>query len=145
MKKIYFSFLLVFLFMSCGDGFKKVPEQQFVGLWQVSGSSMINDIQIKIDFVDGKLIGKVHKLNDNKYVQLFSDSADVWFSEINRKSNVEFTISQKKIGSDLFALYGQTTTQQYNVKFISADTIGFALENSDPLKSTYRYIRIKDK
>jgi hypothetical protein len=89
--KLLFKFLIFTLFIfGCSNKFNKTPEENFIGIWKIEGRSMFNGIQIKIKKEDNELIGRIYKLNDNKLVQLFADSNDLWVSGIERKSNFEF-------------------------------------------------------
>lgn len=141
-KKIL-TLLLVSLFLSsCTEKFKKVPEDKFIGIWEIKGISMIDGIQIQIQRENNKLMGQIHKLNDNRYVKLFTDSSEIWIPEIRRVSNYEFELIENKVGKDLFSMYGQKTTQEFRVQFIDDNTIGLATKNSDPIKSTRVYKRV---
>jgi hypothetical protein len=135
--------IIMFLFFGCTDRLKETPEEKFIGLWEVKGRSMFEGIQIRIKKEDDKLIGRVSKLNGNKYVKLFTDTSDVWVSEIKRSSNFEFVLTEKKIGKDLFSVYGLPTTQSFSVEFIDDSTIGLGSASSDPTKSSVVYKRIK--
>ncbi|MCP4648560.1 MAG: hypothetical protein GY853_00585, partial [PVC group bacterium] len=92
---------------------------------------------------NGKLIGRLIKLNENKYVKFFCDSNDVWISEIKRNSNFQFSLKEKKIGNELFSIYGLETSKEYKVEFIDENTFGLISNNEDPLKSKIKYRRIE--
>lgn len=134
---------MVFIWTSCSTEFMKISEDKFVGIWEIQGDGMLEGVQVMIQKENDKLVGRLYKLNQNKYVKLFADSSVTWIPEIKRNSNFEFRLIEKKLGSELFSLYGQKTTQDFNVRFIDENTIGLATENSDPLKSTRIYRRIK--
>lgn len=141
-----YSFTLLFslvLFNACSDKYSKVPDEKFVGIWQVQGRSMFDGIEIKIEKADNNLTGRIYKLNDNKFIKMFADSNDVWVSEITRKSNFEFKLTEKKIARDLFSLYGLSTSQEFKAQFIDDNTIGLATESSDPRVSKILYKRVK--
>ena len=107
---------------------------------------MFDGIKIKIEKRDnGDLMGKVISLNDNKYVKMFVEPNDIWVTGISRSSNYEFKLTEKKIGSALFSVYGLSTTNEYKVEFIDDDTIGLGSDNSDPTKSPIKYIRLKNE
>ena len=141
MTKTIMTLLAALLLFSCSDESNKVSEDKFVGLWEIKGRSMLDGIQIKIDKENNTLVGRIIRLNDNKYVKLFADSNDIWVSDIKRTSNYEFKLTENKIAMDLFALYGQTTSQVFKVQFIDDNTIGLANENSDPKTTTNYYKR----
>jgi hypothetical protein len=64
---------------------------------------------------------------------------------ISRTSNYEFRVTEKKIGSTLFSIYGLETTKEFKVEFIDQNTIGLGSENSKPIGSSIKYIRIKNE
>ena len=85
---------------------------------------------------DGNLQGTLDSLNNNKYVQFFMNKDDVFVSSIERRSNFEFILMEKKIGSELFGMYDVSTTSEYkNVRFHSPDTLY--------LSNSIYYLRIK--
>ncbi|HEY6913082.1 MAG TPA: hypothetical protein VI413_00270 [Paludibacter sp.] len=137
-------FTTLFLF-SCSGKFEKVSEDKFIGIWELKGTSIMDGTQIQIQKENNKLVGRIIKLNNNKYVKLFADSNEVWISEISRNSNFEFKLTESKLGKDLFSLYGQKTNQEYKAQFIDENTIGLATENSDPRTSTRIYKRVSAK
>jgi len=135
--------ILASLFLlSCSEKLKTVSEDKFIGTWEMKGTSIMDGTQIQIQKENNKLIGRIVKLNDNKYVKLFADSNEVWIYEISRNSKYEFKLTECKLGKDLFALYGQKTNQEFKVQFIDDNTIGLATDNSDPTKSTRIYKRV---
>jgi hypothetical protein len=133
---------ITILFFSCSDKLKKIPEDNFVGLWEIQGRSMFDGIQIKIEKENNDLIGRITKLNGNKLVKMFADSNDVWVAGIDRTSNFEFKLTEKKIAKDLFSLYGISTSQDFKVQFINDNTIGLGTESSNPQTSKVIYKRI---
>lgn len=138
--------LLATLFLlSCSEKLKTVSEDKFIGTWEMKGTSIMDGTQIQIQKENNKLVGRIVKLNDNKYVKLFADSNEVWISEISRNSNFEFKLTESKLGKDLFALYGQKTNQEFKVQFINDSIIGLAIESSDPSTSTRIYKRVTSK
>ena len=144
--KTIVTLLLAALFLfSCSDKFKKVSEDKFIGNWELKGASILDGTQIQIQKENNKLVGRIVKLNDNKYVKLFADSNEVWISEISRNSNFEFNLTESKLGKDLFSLYGQKTNQEFKAQFIDDNTIGLATESSDPATSTRIYKRVVSK
>lgn len=134
----------ILLLFSCSDKFEKVSEDKFIGLWKIKGKSLTEGMQIKIERENNELVGRIYKLNDNKYVKLFADSNAVWVSEINRVNNYEFNLKENKIAKELFAAYGQSTSQEYTVQFIDDNTIGLAKGNSKPTASDEQYRRINN-
>ncbi len=141
--KIIQTLFITLILTGCTEKLSKVPEDKFIGIWEIKGVSMLEGMQISIQNENNHLIGKVYKLNENKYVRMFVDSADIWISEIKRNSNFEFKLTENKIGKELFSVYGQKTTEDFKVEFIDENSFGLAGENSDPLKSTRIYRRIK--
>ena len=142
--RIIFILLLGISFYSCNSTkFEEKPIDDFIGLWEIQGREMFNGIEIRIEKNDSdKLIGRVTKLNDNKYIKMFVEINDIWVSEIKRSSNFEFKLIENKIGRDIFSLYGQETTKKFNVQFISSERIGLETGNTDPIKSKIIYKRI---
>lgn len=136
--------LFALLFIGCGEKLTEVPIDKLVGVWEVKGRQMFEGIQIRIEKIDNKLVGKITKLNDNKIVQMFVATGDIWVSEIERSSNFEFRLTEKKIAKDLFSLYGLSTSQEFRTQFIDSNTIGLVTDNnSDPKLSTIKYRRIE--
>jgi hypothetical protein len=135
--------LITLLTLSCNNTFDKISDNKFIGLWEVQGADVTEGIQLKIQRENGKLVGRVYKLNDNKFVKLFVDGNEVFVAGIERKSNYQFKLTENKIGKELFSLYGQKTSQEFEVQFIDDNTIGLALENSNPLQSTRIYKKVK--
>jgi len=135
--------LITVLTLSCNSKSGKISDNKFIGLWEIKGADVTEGIQVKIQKENGKLIGRIYKLNDNKYVKLFLDSNEVFVAGIERKSNYQFKLIENKVGNALFSLYGQKTSQEFEVQFIDDDTFGLALENSDPVKSTRIYKKVK--
>ena len=116
--------------------------ETFVGSWKLEGRNMFNGIEIEIDT---NFKGKITKLNTNKYINMLAEIGDTWVSGIKRSSNFQFKLTEKKIGSPLFGLYGQKTSTQFSIQFIHKDTIGLATGNSNPLDSKIKYVRIKNQ
>lgn len=136
--------LTLTILQSCDSSkLKPTSMDNFKGIWELQGRSMVNGIKIKIDENNqGELTGKVIELNDNKYVNMFVEINDTWISSIKRSSNFEFNLTEKKIGSALFSIYGLSTTTQFKVQFIDQNTIGLS-NNGDPTSSTINYKRLK--
>ena len=123
---------------------KKTPIDNFVGVWEIQGRPMFNGIKIRIEKTDKKeFVGKIVAINEDKYVKMFVDSADLWVTDIKQSSNFEFRLTEKKIASELFALYGQDTKTEFKVQFIDKDIFGLDAGSSDPTKSTIIYRRIE--
>jgi hypothetical protein len=137
-----FVILLCVLF-GCGERMKEIPEDKFVGVWEIKGRSMFEGIQIRITKENNKLTGKIVKLNDHRLVKLFSDTSDVWVSDISRSSNFQFRLTERKIARDLFSMYGLSTSQEFRTEFIDDNTIGLGADNSDPQQSTIVYKRVE--
>jgi hypothetical protein len=132
-------FFLVCLFTGCAE---KISEDAFVGTWELTGRSKFDGIRIKIEKHDDVLTGRIVKLNNNKLVKMFADSSDVWVSGIQRTSDFEFKLTERKLAADLFSLYGQPTSQDFKVEFIDDNTIGLATEGADPQKASVLYKRV---
>ena len=135
---------LGFLIISCDQNkFNETPIENFVGTWKLEGRSMFAGIEIRIEENSGgNLTGKVVSLNDNKYIKMFVEPNDIWVTDIQRASNYEFRLTEKKVGSDLFSIYGLETTKEYKVEFIDENTIGLGSGDSKPTKSSIKYTRI---
>jgi len=145
LKLLILILLLGVLFSGCNtEKFKKIPTENFIGLWEIQGREMFNGIQIKVEKTeDNKLKGRVVKLNNNKYVKMLVELDDLWVTEIKRSSNFQFILTEKIIGSDIFNLYGLKTTKTFNVQFINNKKIGLDVGSKDPSKSNMIYIRIE--
>jgi hypothetical protein len=111
-------------------------------MWELHGREMFRGIEVDIVKNEkNELVGKVIKLNDDKYVNMFVTIGDSWVTKIARSSNYEFKLTEKKIAYKLFALYGQSTSKEFKVQFIDKNTIGLETGSSDPTKSTILYKR----
>ena len=138
--------LLLGLLISSCDKLNETPIENFKGIWKLEGRSMFNGIEIKIEEnSSGELSGKVISLNDNKYVKIFVELNDTWVTGIRRTSNYEFRLTEKKIGSDLFSIYGLETTKEYKVEFIDKNTIGLGTGDSKPTESSIKYSRVENE
>ena len=131
------------LIVGCQDKMKEVPEDKFIGHWEIKGRNMFEGIQIKIERNENQLVGRITRLNDNKFVKIFAETNDIWVSEIRRSSNFEFMLTERKIGKDLFSLYGLSTSQKFTAQFIDDNTIGLGVETSDPQDSKIIYKRVE--
>lgn len=131
--------ILFLLVLSACDSskFQETPLSQFEGKWRLCGRSIYEGMTIDIKTnKDGNLVGTIDSLNENKFVQFFMSKGDKFVSAIERKSNFEFVVKEKKIGSELMSLYDVSTTSEYkNVRFHSPDTIY--------LNNSVYYLRIK--
>ena len=136
--------LALALFTSCSNKFERVSENRFIGTWELKGRAMFNGIIIEINHNEKEqLVGRIKELNDNKYVQMFADVDDIWISDISRNSNFQFKITEKKIGRELFSLYGLSSSTEFKAEFIDENTIGIS-SNADPSQSTVTYERVKE-
>lgn len=142
MKIKFLCITLLSLCFSCQNK-THVPDDKFVGVWELKGRSLFEGMQIKIERKEDKFTGRLIKLNDNKFIKMFADSNDVWVSEIKRSSSYQFRITEKKIARDLFSLYGLSTSQEFKVEFIDDNTIGLGSDSADPLKSQVTYKRVQ--
>ena len=139
--------LLTIIFtVSCDSSkLKETPIDTFIGHWKLHGRQMFDGMEIVIKKDEsGQIVGKVKTLNENKYVKMFVEINDTWVSGIKRASNYKFKLTEKKIGSALFSLYGQSTSKEYSVEFIDENTFGLATGSSDPTESTIIYKRIEE-
>ena len=135
--------IVLFQLASCSSKLEKIPVDRFIGTWELKGRAMFSGIVIEINRDgNGQFIGRIKKLNDNKYVQMFAEEGDTWISEISRSSNFQFKITEKKIGRELFGLYGLSSSSVYKAEFIDNNTIGIS-NKSDPSQSAVTYERIK--
>ena len=142
-RKIIYISLFALLTLGCSDKFERVDDEQFLGTWTLQGRSMFDGLTIEISRSDdGKLVGHLKQLNDNKYVKMFANSGDTWISDISRSSNFQFRLTEKKIARELFGLYGLSSSTEFKVEFIDENTIGLS-SSSDPLKSSVKYVRAK--
>lgn len=136
--RIALLFLLigVFLNFSCdGNKLQTIPIDQFIGKWKISQRGMLDDIHIEIRANEqGELSGKIISLNTNKYINLFMEENDELIVKVKRKSNYEFLITERRIAAPLFALYKQSTTEEYTVSF--EDTNKFVIVDKG-MKGTF--------
>jgi hypothetical protein len=139
---ILYIFILVTISGCENNKFSEVPESDFIGKWELHGRSLFNGIQIEITEIENNFVGKVIKLNDEKIIKMFVEVGDIWVLDIKRNSNFEFTLTEKRIASQLFGLYGQSTTESFQVQFIDKNTIALAKEGKDPKNSKVFYKRI---
>lgn len=138
-------FLMIVSLLACNTSkLKETSMDKFIGEWKIEGRSMFEGMTISINKnKEGKLKGVISKLNDNKYINMFAEINDTWVSSINRNSNYSFSITEKKIGAQLFSLYGQSTSTKFNTQFIDDNTFAIAKGNANPTKSSILYKRIK--
>jgi hypothetical protein len=133
-----------FLLFSCDTAkFSETSDSKFIGTFELKGRTMFEGIEITIKREDKELIGRISKLNDNKFVKLFCDSNDVWISEIHRNSNFEFSITENKIGKSLFSLYDLPTSNEFKSQFVNTTDFAISGKSEEPLNSKIIYKRIK--
>ncbi len=124
MKYIFSILTLLFLQGCDAEKLTKTPMDQFIGTWKLEGRGILENIEIEIfKNEDGSFRGKVNSLNDNKYVHLFMEVGDDIITGIQRSSNYQFTITEKKIAAPLFAAYGQNTSKEFAASFENENTI----------------------
>ncbi len=144
MKPIVSLLFMVILFACDTSKLQETPMDGFVGVWELSGRSMFEGIKVEIKAKEGGgYIGHIVELNGNKYVTMFAELGDIWVSGIERKSNYEFILKEKKLASPLFSSYGLSTTTEYKVEFIDQATLGLGSGSSDPSISTNVYRRVE--
>lgn len=133
--------LCTIVLYSCNTGsFQKVPKDNFTGTWEIVGRQNLEGIQIEIKKNNqNQLTGKVKKLNDNKLVNMFLDTNDVFIKRIDRRSNFQFELVEKKIGHQLFAIYEIDTDAKFEVILNDGSFINFS-ENSENRKVGYKKI-----
>lgn len=121
MQRLFYIGIILYLIASCSNGnFKETEINQFIGTWELKGRDVFEGIQIKIEANEkGKLKGRIIQLNDNKWVKQFVDTNDVFITKIERLSNFEFEVSEKKIASELFGMYDLPTKELLKMKFVS--------------------------
>ncbi|MFT5858656.1 MAG: hypothetical protein ACI865_000744 [Flavobacteriaceae bacterium] len=139
MKTALFVLLLFGICASCDTGkMSEVPFNQFVGEWKLTGRSMFEGIEIKVTEEDGKFQGVITQLNENKYVLMFMEVGDKFLTKIERSSNFQFVISEKKIASALFSAYGESTSSSFDVQFNSKNEILLGADGASG-----KYLRVK--
>lgn len=140
MRLIIMTLLISTLILGCDTTkMNETDIAQFEGSWKLEGRGIYEGIEMELKNT-GKddFVGTITKLNDNKYVKMFMEVGDKFVTSISRNSNYEFTLTEKKIASELFSMYGQSTTQNYIAVFENKDTI-----NLDPSGTECHYVRIK--
>lgn len=140
-KLIWSLTLCMIIFYGCNsDSFQKVSDDNFIGTWEIVGRKNFKKIQIEIKRNDkNELVGRVKKLNDDKLTNMFLDTNEVFIKSIIRKSNYQFELVEKKLGHDLFAIYGIDTDAKFIVVLNGDSFINFS-ENSEDKKVGYRRI-----
>lgn len=138
-------FIILTLSITCNSNYKYVDEQKFIGEWELKGRGSFIGMQIKIIEEEENLKGKIIKVSGSKYVKMFAEESDIWVKKIKRNSNFSFTVTESKIAAELFAMYGNSTSNEFHAEFINDNKIGLAKGNSDPQKSTIYYERINNK
>ena len=142
---LLFTFFVLLVSSCDGNKFQEVKIDGFEGTWEVKGRKMFEGITIQIKKNEhGEFQGEVVSINDNKYVKMFSEPGDQWVSAIKRVSNYEFKLTEKKIGSALFSVYGLDSSKDFRVQFIDENTIGLSTGGADPQSSLVRYVRVGD-
>ena len=134
--------LCIMVFYGCSSGaFQKVSEDKFIGIWEIIGRKNLEGIQIEIQKNNKKeLEGRVIKRNNNKLVNMFIDSNEVFIKRIERASNYQFVLVEKKLGHTLFSIYGIDTEAKYEVEFNGEAFINFS-KNSDNKKVGYKKVK----
>ena len=142
-KQVFILLILASFLIACDSSkLTQTPMENFIGTWEVKGRSMFDGIVIRIDKNNNdEYIGRVKEINENKYVKMFVEPNDIWFYGIKRSSNFEFKLSEKKLASELFSMYGLSSKVEYRVQFIDKNTIGLG-QDSDPIKSGITYKRV---
>ncbi len=143
--RLYIFFLIISLSITCSSDYKYIDEQKFIGDWELKGRSSFTGMQIKIIKEDGDLKGKILQVSNSKYVKMFAEKGDIWVKKIKRNSNFSFTLTESKIAAELFAMYGNSTSNEFHAEFINDNKIGLTKGNSDPQKSSIFYERINYK
>lgn len=141
--KICILLIGLLFFTGCSSKFKRVSEEQFIGIWKLEGRPMFDSLEIDISRNEkGILVGRINKLNNKKYIKMFASIGDIWIGEISRSSNYQFKITEKRIAYELFSLYGLSTKHEFKAVFIDKNTIGIS-DDGNPSESSIRYKRIE--
>lgn len=147
MKSLVCIIVLLLALFACDTGkFSEVPENRFIGTWELQGRGMLEGVRVKIARnEDGDLEGRVVQRNDNKYVQFFVDSNAVLMTGIERRSNFEFTLSENKVGHELLGAYDVETETAFAAQFLDRNTIVLttAANTSNIKASKVRYVRVE--
>lgn len=146
LNKLLLPLLVSFLLLSSCDSKKwaQTPDSQFTGTWLYEGSSIYDGVTIEIRKNEkGSLQGRLKTLNNNKLVQLFADTNDVVIPDIARNSNFQFTITQNRIGKELFGLYDLETSDKYTAEFVHPDLIGLNRGTGNPKDAPIKLRKIK--
>ena len=139
---LIFCLSILVLFSCEKTKYSKVPESDFIGVWVLDGRTLFDGIQNEISETKDNYVGKVVKLNDEKLIKMFVEVGDTWVSGIKRKSNFEFTLTEKRIANQLFRLYGQNTSESFEVQFINKNSIALTKKGKDTKNSKVFYKRI---
>ncbi len=111
------------IFLHGCDQMQEVPLEKFTGTWEIQGNNMFNGIEISIEKEYKRMTGRVVQLNENKYVKQFLEPGDIWISNIQRASNFEFRIWEKRLAWPLFVQYDLPSSSDTKVTFTGNDTI----------------------
>lgn len=145
-NKLLFALLSGVMLVSGCDS-KKWSETQdgkFVGTWIYEGRSIYNGMTVEITRnKKGSLEGKLKTLNDNKLVKLFADTNDVVIADITRNSNFQFSITQNRIGKELFGMYDVETSDKYTAEFIQDNLIGLSRGTGSPKDASIKLRKVK--
>ncbi|TKG97340.1 hypothetical protein EYV94_02600 [Puteibacter caeruleilacunae] len=116
----------------------------FEGTWELKGRDMFDGLVVEIERNDhNDLIGKVVKTNNNKYVRKFVDAGDTWVAGIKKSHGSEFVLSEQKIAGELFNVYGQNSTTEFDAHLVDKDTISLRPIPYNPRISEIIYKRVK--
>lgn len=141
-RSCWITLICVAALFGCTSRTAVKSDELFIGKWELVGRSMLDGIQVQIQREEGKLVGRVVKRNNNKYVQLFLDSNAVLVSGITRSSDFQFKLTENKVAKELFSTYDLSGSQEFNVEFIDSKKIGLAKGNLNPQKSTVFYKKL---
>ena len=128
MKK-NFLLLIVFTCILSSCKYKYVEDNKFIGEWVFKGKKNLDGLQIIISNSNNGYVGRITKLPNSPVFKSYLNINDIWITSIERTSNFEFKISEKKIASDLFSEYGMPSIRKYKAVFVSDNRIDLFEDN----------------
>jgi trehalose utilization protein len=135
------SFLgICFLLTSCK--FQYVQDREFIGRWELKGRPLLKGLRIKIMKENEEMIGTITQLPENESIASYMKIGEVWLKGFERTSNYSFLVRETRPASELFSLYGQTSTHTYKAEFMDDQRFGISDESGNPQKSDVYYERV---
>jgi hypothetical protein len=143
MKYIKGIALLLFLLTAFSCKFNYIDKSDFEGTWELTGRPGVSGMLVEISQRNDRYTGTIVRPPDAKELAGFLQEGSLWISSIQRNSNFQFIIVEKRPAETLMHQYDLPTVTEWHVEFIHKDTLGLSRGESDPQNSKIRYIRVK--